>query len=230
MTLASVHLDYYMNAIVLDLKANAPFLKDVGTHGRVLGLVQLQQESINAPACRIAMLGARGGSKQGGRSAGGDMMMRADTGQFRGPLQMMAFLIERDVGNDTARDRVIILADTFMTFFEYRTFGLQMCGPAFITGFEIMYAADVDAQGIAVAAVSFEQEMLFGRNLDDEDPALLTGDEFGDYPSGQAFYPEKEWADKGRIDLAVPPTVQTKITGVFDHTVQVAEDIIDEDV
>jgi hypothetical protein len=204
-----VALGDYMTAIVNDLKANAPFLKDVATHGKVLGLTELQRDSLTAPACRIALIGALGGSVQSGyRSVRTDVMGRADTGQFRGPLQLIAFLIaEAGPNGEPARDQVIKLADTFMTFFEYRTFGLSVAGPAFITGFEILYAADIDALGVAIAAVKFEQEIFFGRDLNAEDPALLTGDEYSKYPSGQVFFPEHEWSDKGRIVPTVPPAV-----------------------
>jgi hypothetical protein len=88
---------------------------------------------------------------------------------------MIAFLVEQDQAGVEARDRVIALADTFMTFIEHRTFGLShtQAGPALVTGFEIMYSAEIDDQGAAIAAVTWEQEVWFGRDLDAEDPALM---------------------------------------------------------
>lgn len=192
-----------MEAIVADLKENASdFLIDVGTHGKVFGADQLKQLVLSAPACRIGLIGSRPGGNLAARSSQFKSTMdRADSGQFRGPLQMVAFLIEKDWGAAEARDRVIDLADSFMTFIEMRTFGLTSdeAGPAMVTGFDILYSMDIDNQGAAIAAVNWEQSVFFGRNLHDEDLALLTGDINGLYPEGQEFYTEKEWADKGVI-------------------------------
>jgi hypothetical protein len=110
----------YMTAVVNDLKANAPFLKDVGTHGKVFGLEELRNLMLVAPACRIALVGARGGATTTAPAGRRDIMGRADTGQFRGPLQMVAFLVEQDWRLEEARDRVIKLADDFMTYLEHR--------------------------------------------------------------------------------------------------------------
>lgn len=206
----------FIQAVINDLTANATFLKDVGTHGKVFGLEELQQLVLQAPACRIALVGSRGGSTMANRR---DAMGRADNGQFRGPLQMIAFLIEQDdnVTGEEARDKVIKLADTFMYYLEHRTFGLShtQAGPALITGFEILYSAEIDAQGAAIAAITWEQEVFFGRDIHREDMALLTGDEDGQYPSGQVFYPEGEWADKGHLDVQTPPFVTGTVNPMF---------------
>jgi len=210
----------FMSAVVADLKANATFLRDVGTHGKVFGLTELRELMIEAPAARIALIGARGSTISSAMGNRRDTMGRADTGQFRGPLQLIAFLIEQDDvrTGEEARDKVIKLADEFMYFLEHRTFGLShtQAGPALIAGFDILYSAEIDAQGAAIAAVNWEQEVVFGRSLHDEDMALLTGDEFAEYPSGQQFWPEKEWVDKGKLDKQVPPFVQDRSTPMFE--------------
>ena len=210
----------FMAAIVADLQTNASFLKDVGTHGKVFGADELKMLSLEAPAVRVAMIGSRGGVTTTARSREPRAVLgRADTGQFRGPLQMIAFLIEGDgVDGTEARDKVIILADQFMTFLEHRTFGLNDsdAGPALVTGFDILYSTEIDEQGVAIAAVTWEQEVFFGRNLHDEDMALLTGDEDALYPSGQQFWPEKEWADKGQLQEGKPPLVKGRVT--TEHT------------
>jgi hypothetical protein len=84
-----------------------------------------------------------------------------------------------------------------------------------VTGFDIFYSAEIDAEGAAIAAVTWEQEVSFGRSLHDEDMALLTGDRYDSYPSGQPFFPEKEWADEGQLDPAQPPLVQGNVTPEF---------------
>jgi hypothetical protein len=105
-----------------------------------------------------------------------------------------------------------------MTYFHHRSFGLtaEDCGPAIITGFDIFYSAEIDAEGAAIAAVTWQQEVTFGRSLHDEDMALLTGDKTGLYPDGQEFYPEKEWADKGQLDKDIPPQVKGRATPMFE--------------
>ena len=205
----------YMDAVIADLKANAKFFKDVGTHGKVFGLSELRDLVLYAPAVRIALVGARGSSSSTG--ARRDSMGRDCSGRFRGPLQMIGFLIEQDWKGEEARDRVIKLSDQFMYFLEHRTFGLsnEDAGPALITGFDIFYSAEIDAEGAAVAAVTWEQEVVFGRNLHDEDMALLTGDKFDQYPSGQEFFPEKEWADLGQLNPNTPPIVEGSATPEF---------------
>jgi len=207
-------LKNYMAAIVNDLKANAPFLKDVGTHGKVFGADELKMLTLRAPAVRIAMVGTIGGRKTGGASSLLAPMGRADTGQFRGPLNMIAFLIEKDFGGVEARDRVIDLADKFMTFIEHRQFGLgpSGAGPALVTGFEIIYTAEIDAQGAAIAAVNWEQEVWFGRDLDREDMAIIQP---GWPQPPDAGYSEGEWRDKGDLDPAKPPRVSGTATGVY---------------
>lgn len=176
-------LKEYMDAVVAYTKQHADFLKDVDTHGRILGATELEHLMLNAPACRIGLLGTRGGSGQSSqaRQRYHDTMGRASTGQFRGPVVMVAFLIHEGKGKLTARDRVIDLADEFMQFAEQNTFGMSQAtedtskfvGPAMITGFEVMYSPEIDQLGAAVAAVGFEQEIWFGRNLHGEDLGII---------------------------------------------------------
>ena len=118
------------------------------------------------------------------------------------------------------------LADEFMYWLEHQTFGLLTteAGPALVTGFDVLYSADIDERGAAIAAVTWEQEVWFGRNLHDEDDALLTGDQDGLYPSGQAWYPEKEWADKGIIDPDTQgPIVDAQLTKHFTEETETEE-------
>jgi len=199
----------YLAAIVTDLKANAPFLKDVGTHGKVFGMDELKMLSLRAPAVRVALVGARVGATSGANTMG-----RADTGQFRGPLQMIAFLVEQDLGGVEARDRVIDLADKFMTFIEHRQWGLlsTQAGPALVTGFEILYTAEIDAQGAAIAAVSWEQEVWFGRSLHDEDMAIIQP---GWPQPPDAAYSEGEWVQKGQLDINEEPYVRSQVIPEF---------------
>jgi hypothetical protein len=195
-----------MAAVVADLQANAAFLKDVGTHGKTFGLEEIRNLSLTAPAARIALIGSRGGGSALPRG-GAAPMGRANNGQFRGPLQMIAFLVEQDMLREEARDRVIILADQFMTFIEHRTFGLlsSQAGPALVTGFEVLYSAALDAQGAAIAAVSWEQEVVFGRDLHAEDDAFL---------EGLAEHTEAEWA-AGNLQPDVPPLAQGQVSTVY---------------
>jgi hypothetical protein len=218
-----VRLADYMAAIIADLRANTMgptgFLRDIDTHGKTFGVEELKQLSLNAPAVRIAMVGSRGGSTVGGRRTGQAGILRADTGQFVGPMQMIGFLVEQDYGIQEARDRVIMLADDFIHFIEHRQWGLtaQQCGPALVTGFEVFYTAELDAQGAAIAAVSWEQEVWFGRSLHDEDMALLTetGHDYVPDFTTASLYPEKEWADKGQLDIDKPPKGKGTATGQF---------------
>ena len=188
----------FVNAIVEDLKANATFLKDVGTHGKIFGTDELRSLSLLTPAVRISMVGSRGGSVALPR--GTAAMARANNGMFRGPIQMIAFLIESDdAAGMEARDRAINLADEFMTFIEHRQWGLgPMVGPALITGFEVLYSLEVEDQGVAIAAVSWEQEVVFGRDIhkEDLDLAVLMGGEFTQ-PDETVLYPERELLEVG---------------------------------
>jgi hypothetical protein len=212
-----VKLGDYMDAVIADLKANASFLKDVGSHGKVFGAAELGQLVIKAPAVRIALVGARGTSTSQSPGLRRDIMGRADNGQFRGPLQMVAFLIEKDWVGDEARNRLVRLIDQFVTFLEHRRFGLPLneAGPALITGFDIFYAAEIDAKGAAIGSVTWEQEVFFGRDIHREDLALLTGDKSGHYPPDQTFYPEGEWMDKGVLDPEVGPVVDGSVSPMF---------------
>lgn len=190
-----------MDLVVTDLKDNADFLKDVGSHGRVFGNDELKRLTLKAPSCRVALIGTRGGSGQSrARSAMRDTMGRNDMGQFRGPLQMIAFLVDKDRGGKEARDNVIFLLDQFMAFFEGRTLGLKSDegGPVMITGFEVLYSAQVDDQGASVGAVSWEQEVVFGKNLYEEDLNLLLE------PIGITGGTIER---KGRLDPEVLPTI-----------------------
>jgi hypothetical protein len=137
---------------------------------------------------------------------------------------MIAFLIEKDKAGEEARDRVIRLADQFMTYLEHRTFGLKTveAGPALITGFEILYSAEIDSQGAAIAAVSFEQEIRFGRDLHAEDEAAIFEPREA-YPTAELFT-EAEWAGSGPL---VPggATVDGTATTVFtNETIPEGED------
>ena len=223
----------YMNAAVTAITAATnrdgdPIFKDVGTHGKVFGATELGNLMMVSPACRIALVGSRGGITQVSRSTTARAIMgRADVGSFRGPLQMMGFLVERDWQTKEARDRVIELVDEFMYWLEHQTFGLttEQAGPAQITGFDILYSAEIDERGAAIGAVTWEQEVWFGRNLHDEDLALLTGDKDGLYPSGQEWYTEKEWADAGVIDPDTQgPIVDAGITKHFTGETESEED------
>jgi hypothetical protein len=209
----------YMQAIVNDLNTNAPFLKDVGTHGRVFGLEELKKLVLVAPAVRIAMIGSRGGSSALPRSSASNVLNRTSEGQFRGPLQMIAFLIEQDPLRGDARDKLIVLADQFITFLEHRTFGLSHndAGPALVTGFEILYSSEIDDQGAAIAAVSWEQEVVFGRNLHLEDEALLqeTGGDFVPDFTGAEKFPEKDYEGVGGWHSPASANVKGRVTPQF---------------
>lgn len=193
----------YLKAIVADLKANAPFLKDVGTHGRTLGASDIQRLMLVGPACRVALLGTRGGARTTSRStrtSGIDTMGRSNTGEFRGPVTMAVFLIDQDRGVDDAQDRVVDLADQFMTFLESRTFGLVNVGPALISGFEILYDPAIADLGAAVAVIGFEQEVTFGRNLHLEDPAQIQ--------PGWPIPPDAQFTEQDWINVGLDPLKQ----------------------
>lgn len=196
----------YLKAIVADLKANATFLKDVSTHGRVLGAAEIQRLMMTAPACRIALLGTRGGSRTTSRSInrGIDTMGRAATGEFRGPMTMAAFVIDEDKGTEDAQDRVVGLVDQLMTFLEHRTFGLNTVdvGPALITGFEILYDPAIADLGAAVAVIGFEQEVWFGRNLHLEDPAQIQ--------PGWPIPPDGAFTEQDWINVGIDPLAGAK--------------------
>lgn len=144
----------YRAAVIAHIKAQVPTLRSVDKHGGIFTRDSLKRHSVKSPAARIAVFGI-------------NKMERNNAGQFVGPISVSCYVICK---GKNALDDCIDYAETIAGEVDTETFGLDNCAAAMIENIDVLHSEDAD--GIALAAVGWTQEITFGVDRHAEDEAL----------------------------------------------------------
>ena len=149
-------LKEYREAVLAWLKTNTTEFKSIEFHGGVLNEDDLKRFSLKSPAIRIACLGVSD-------------LERTPTGEWTGPVTMIAYVIVSLRGKANSSEQALDYTEKLAEYISYETFGLDFTGPAILKDMSNLYSTEIDKKGVALASLSWVQDILTGRDHFDEE-------------------------------------------------------------
>jgi hypothetical protein len=200
------NLSGYRNAIVTTLTESLPVFKTVVAHAGAFGADSLKRFSTLCPAAMVSILQARTASQSGGQRSGSSAIQRNNIGKLIGPVLSAIYIIAKDPKKGEAWAPSIDLAEQVAEVIELNQWGLDYVGAAQVQAFDVLYNATVDSMGLCLSAVSFTQEVQWGRDVNAED-------ERRDYP---------DWTDADTVAAGWPKHLKSSGNIVGDGTQETA--------
>jgi len=151
------------DAVCKDLRENIAELKHVEVFPGQFDEKTLQEYSFDVPA---AFLSWRGFTRS---------MNRNSAGQFIGPATFSILLLVHDEAGLSPRQYMKIILHRLIERIELQQWGLPFVNPAQITSAEPIHSPVFEDNGVTCAAITFEQEIVFGRNIWAEETAKALG-------------------------------------------------------
>lgn len=137
------------DAIVDQVKATFPELRECSGHAGRFDLEELKRFLLSAPAVRVAVVSVRNIEGTG-------------TGQARGDADMAAFIVTRDTSKLPKEDAAMAMADSLAPLVVENDWGLAGAGAARDVKAQNLYSAAIDRTGVALWAVSWSQQVELG--------------------------------------------------------------------
>jgi hypothetical protein len=161
----------YRAAVVASLKDSLPTLKYAAPSAGVFNLQMIERLTVRLPAALVSVLQARA-------------TKRDNVGHLIGPVTSAVYCIAADPYKNQAWAPAIELAEVVADHIELNQFGLDYVAAARVRDIDVLYARDIDDQGVCVAAVMFQQEIQLGRSRHLEDTRTEFSDlgELDDWP------------------------------------------------
>ncbi len=146
----------YRDAVVEALLTELPSFKTVSGIGGALSAEMLKRYSTLTPAALIAILQARN-------------TIRDNVGHMIGPVVSTIYVIDKDPRRDQVWAPALDLAEQVADVIELNQFGLDYVAAARVRDIDVLYNNAIDAVGLCLAAVTFTQEVQWGRDRNAED-------------------------------------------------------------
>lgn len=146
-------------AVLADLKAKLPGLRSAAVHGGRFDLEELKRYSAQAPALRVAVLGAPS---------------LADTGDERTDVDatLVAYVLTTDAPQLPRDVAALNLCEVLLAYIPHKRWGLQDIGAPERVSASNLYDGGLDRQAVALWAVSWSQRVRLGESVFAEDGTL----------------------------------------------------------
>lgn len=188
----------YRTSVVEALVEALPTFKTIEAHAGVFGPDSLKRITTLCPAAMVALLQAK-------------TVGRNNIGQMIGPVLSTVYVVAKDPKHGEAWGPAIDLAESVSDAIELNTFGLSYAAAARVKDVDVLYNSTIDSMGLCLAAVSFTQEVSWGRDRNLEDEQEL----YPDWTAPEvveAGWP-KHLVGRGKVEPVSPPMYIIRLIG-----------------
>lgn len=142
-------LKEYREAVIAWLKEQDNSFKEIKLHGGVFDEDAVKRFIVKSPSLRIACLGIKD-------------LKKMPSGHWSGHAMMVGYIVASSKGNVDLE--ALDYAEEFATLISFADFNIDFAGPADVQDISAIYSDSVDKKGVAIAAVSWTQDLILGRD------------------------------------------------------------------